>query len=192
MMKALLFTLAALCVSAMQAVTTGWTTKQDDVTTTGTFSVALVVNIDTSTITANTSYLTASASSNANLSAQIGVDRDGEMGRIWAGNSVSSTGTIKDGKNVLGIIFQRNHDGKSLTVSYYMDGTIYGYSTLKSYWSTGYATTDIDTFTNNTNGTLYFMNGAATAADFAPLPEPTVFALLALGVAGVALKRKVA
>ena len=42
------------------------------------------------------------------------------------------------------------------------------------------------------NGTLYLAEGAATGEDFAALPEPTALALLALGVAGVALRRKVA
>ena len=39
---------------------------------------------------------------------------------------------------------------------------------------------------------VYYMNGIASQADINSLPEPTALALLALGVAGVALRRKAA
>ena len=43
-----------------------------------------------------------------------------------------------------------------------------------------------------TDMTVYAAEGIATGADFSNLPEPTALALLALGVAGLALRRKVA
>lgn len=46
--------------------------------------------------------------------------------------------------------------------------------------------------TPGVNGTLYTVAGVATKEDIGLLPEPTALAVLALGVAGAALRRRVA
>ena len=58
-------------------------------------------------------------------------------------------------------------------------------------WGTNYANLVLDSVTAGVGGTLYTMDGAATAEDFAVLTEPTALALLALGAAGMVLRRRV-
>lgn len=198
MKKAFLFALAAFCAFAAQAVTIDWTTQQSEITTSGTFSVALKVILTPADINTNKAFLIVkNALENPTIYAGVGASNAASDGRVWINNTSTfwSRGDIKVGENIFGIVFARNATSddqlRSLTVSYYINGTWVDSSDPNTYWSTGQATTDLNIIEHE-GGTLYFANGAATAADFASVPEPTALALLALGVAGLALKRKVA
>ena len=101
-------------------------------------------------------------------------------------------------ENVIGIVVQKNVtvDGSSrqLAIDFFVNGTLVGSATTNAYYSTSGSTDSYSTVTVNgiEDYTVYTMAGAATADDFAVLPEPTALSLLALGVAGVALRRRVA
>ena len=99
------------------------------------------------------------------------------------------------GTNVLGIAvtFATNStDSAKYDVTYtvYLNDTEVHTSTHSGVDNTADDFKYVRTGLNNT--TLYYATGTADGAAFAALPEPTVLALLALGVAGVALRRKAA
>lgn len=101
---------------------------------------------------------------------------------------------------MVGIVFtvENVENGKLTFNSFDINGQTFGPTAIggETHWTGGWTGSDITldtlTFTTATNGTLYLAAGAATGEDFALLPEPTALAVLALGVAGAALRRRVA
>ena len=171
------------------------------------FSVALVFSAND--LPSNTSKLLAisyAAKGASETYEQGGVSLDirtnGEVyGRQFGqSNSFKDTSTPLDfssltGTNVLGIaVTFATHSTNS--ADYDVTYTVYLNDTQVYTTTHSEVGRNVDDFkyarTGLNNTTLYYATGTADGAAFAALPEPTVLALLALGVAGVALRRKAA
>lgn len=217
-MKYLIVTLliALLGVSTARAVSLSWSSKaltaatNTDINfTAGTnFSVALVFSANDAKSSATTKLL--AISNKATTSAQQSYEQRGvaldirtngdiygrQFGQTnsYKGSPSLTFGTLQ-GSNVLGITvaFTANATNAS---NYDVTYTIY-LNDARIYTTThSSVSNDVDDFnyvrTGINNATFYYATGTADGDEFASLPEPTALALLALGVAGVALRRKLA
>lgn len=212
-MKMRLIAAALLCLAgSAQAATLNWndtnvtaTTPQTFDWSRGSFSVALAFKLD-SLEGAETTLLTVDAGSTKNLSASI--VKSANSGNVvlklnWTGasgdwfNGKTYSGVLKEGKNLISIVFDATTTN-SLYIDWYINGTFLdGDDTNVGSKFTGngagqFANVELNGVTPGVNGTLYTVAGAATKEDIGLLPEPTALAVLALGVAGAALRRRAA
>ena len=205
-MKLMMIAAAACAACLAQAVTIDWqgqTMGADatikfsafgDVPKTGaTYSAAFVFTLDAKPTEGPRLTLTSSA--NSGLYLGVGASGTNWQGRLYKKNAGTfySRGELQKGLNVVGIVFTvENVENGTLTFnSFGINGTTFGPAAIggETFWPYGTITLESLAFTTATDGTLYLAAGAATGADFALLPEPTA---LALGVAGAALRRRVA
>lgn len=214
-MKMRLIAAALLCLAgSAQAVTLNW--NDTDVTASspqtfdwaqGSFSVALAFNLE-SLKGDETTLLSVNAGSSKNqvLTIKKAADSgDVILGMTWDGGTWSRTkdssgmsalgGALKTGENLISIVFDSRNN--QVWMDWYINGTFFD-GDVKSVGSkftndsADFANVELNSVTPGVGGTLYTVAGVATKEDIGLLPEPTALALLALGVAGAALRRRVA
>lgn len=182
-------------------------------TTDASFSVGVVFDVaDLSTFTASSSILLGVRNSNA-------ANNTGPSFEIWAngdvkgkadpqtagtGYTITANGAtygvrgtadfntlLKTGKNAVAITVDMftNSSGLCTTYTLYVNGSKLVEGTHSNI---GEGVYDYQNLATVSGAEVYYMNSIASQADINSLPEPTVLALLALGVAGVALRRKLA
>ncbi len=211
-MKMRLIAAALLCLAgSAQAATLSW--NDADVTANkaqtfdwaqGSFSVALAFNL-ASLDGAETTLLSVDAGSSKNQTLTIkkaANSGDVILGMTWDGgtwsktssNIAALTGVLKTGENLISIVFDATQTN-NLYIDWYINGTFVdgNYQGGSRFTNNAeFANVELNGVTPGVNGTLYTVAGVATAADIGLLPEPTALAVLALGVAGAALRRRMA
>ncbi len=155
---------------------------------------------------AATTLLSVDAGSTKNLSASIvksAGSGDVVLKLNWTGASgdwfkgKTYSGVLKKGKNLISIVFDATTTN-SLYIDWYINGTFLdgdaqGVGSMFTGNGAGqFANVELNGVTPGVGGTLYTVAGVATKEDIGLLPEPTALALLALGVAGAALRRRAA
>lgn len=220
LMIAFLGTTSAYAVSAnWSAASNTWTADGSfhtgfGATTTASFSVGVVFDVtDLSAFTSSTSILLGVRNSNV-------ADNTGPSFEIWAngdvkgkadpqtagtGYTITANGAtygvrgtadfntlLKTGENAVALtvnMFTNTSSQRCATYTLYVNGSKLVEGTHTNVTSTVYNYQNLATVSG---AEVYYMNGIASQADINSLPEPTALALLALGVAGVALRRKLA
>lgn len=220
MKKTFLFALAVLCLSAVQAVTLAWSgedlTNTSNITTESPYHDGSFVYGANSQFSVLASFTTSASgvlfafgqgqnlkSGNYNNSIRVEVNANKRLNLIYqGGNTNGAAKTIEVGTEIetgeehkIAYALERAANNAASTLNIYFDGNkIASVSVLASTWSgpvnaykvSDGVTVDLSVYT----GVLTEEEGIAWTTP--GVPEPTALALLALGVAGLSLRRRAA
>lgn len=202
MKKFMLFALAALCVSAAQAVTINWTNDVGfgDFTATGRVEMTVkFVAVEDTPMGANPMFKIGNLNFYNNTGNNLGIQL-GSGGTTQTQGDFSNTrltGGVSENfpENTFTFYFDVDENGSWEASQYkivFANNNVEGPKNFTSNAKLTLTTDEIETWTTLTTGTMTVTSVTLSGDGLTIVPEPTALALLALGVAGLALKRKVA
>ena len=209
---------AALALGAAQAVTIGWKPSSYDWTSTNTNNKTLNLSNGCGTVVAiistpdtfnnnrssiftvqdglHSSYTGNNPGTTFRMSGTGGATSNGKEVGVTAGQgdvTFDGTGTVTteaSQKYLLSIVYNYDAATQTMTATCYVNTTVVGtFSGSLATPPESFAITNINSYGAGTSVADFFKLEEMSGYD---APEPTALALLALGVAGVALRRKVA